>query len=44
MRAGGPAWGAWFAWGWVVLVLLAAAAQLLDLERLGQALDLVHTP
>lgn len=31
---------AWFAWAWVLLVVLAAAAELFDLERLRLALDL----
>ena len=38
----GPAWAAWFAWGWAILVVLAAAARLLDLERLRLALDLAR--
>ena len=37
-----PTGAAWFAWGWVLLVVLAAAAELLDLERLRLALDLAH--
>ena len=38
----GAAGAAWFAWGWVILVVLAAAAELLDLERLRLALDLAR--
>jgi len=38
----GPGWAAWFAWGWVLLAVLAAAAELLDLERLRMALDLTR--
>ncbi len=38
----GPSWSAWFAWAWVLLVVLAAAAELFDLERLRLALDLAH--
>lgn len=42
-RAPSRGWIAWFAWAWVVLVALAAAAEMLDLERLRQALDLTHS-
>ena len=40
--AGTPAWAGWFAWAWVLLVVLAAAAELFDLERLRLALDLAR--
>ena len=40
--APGRAWRGWFAWGWVLLVVLAAAARLFDLERLRLALDLTR--
>ena len=40
--AAGRGWAAWFAWAWVLLVVLAAAAELLDLERLRLALDLAR--
>ena len=40
--AAASAGAAWFAWGWVLLVVLATAAEHLDLERLRLALDLAR--
>jgi len=37
-----PGWAAFFAWAWVALLLAAALAELLDLERLRLALDLTR--
>jgi hypothetical protein len=33
------AWKAWLAWGWVLLLVLAAAAQAFGLDDLRLALD-----
>ncbi len=38
--AAGAEWGRWLAWGWVLLIGLAAVAELADWEDLRIALDL----
>jgi len=38
-QAEGPAWGAWLAWGWLALLLLAAVGELLGWDDLRLALD-----
>ena len=35
-----PAWGLWLAWTWVVILVLAAVAELFGLDNLRLALDL----
>ena len=39
-RAAGPAWLPWLAWGWVAILVLAAAAELGGFDDLRLALDL----
>ena len=34
-----PRWGVWLAWGWLLLLLLSAAAELLGWDDLRLALD-----